>query len=324
MIYRQVIPPAPAYLGLNLFLRGTQVVPKNGGGKKEKSKSDLRPKTERKSSLLTVKTAQNGENDKTPILSPRSLLIDFADCDVLNSATSLTKDRKRICTLTRSNKENVSKNDKVVSGRLHSYLALTRYPSKQNDLKDSLSNRKTVGRIPDPSRRHASCGPKLTSIAPQDENKTEDAEVAENDRSNIKCVGNKFGPEIEITDTTNEPDKSSPGKSSQETPRLTNKRAKLKPINTLSRAAKSMVSNSKERSATTLNEYRKYLAQSSVQLNNKASNISNYNNSHFHAVGLSLRAWRSKYNKIKGNGLSNTATVTNSTRDSSSLKRKNT
>lgn len=316
MVYRQVIPPAPAYLGLNLFLKGTHVMPKNGV-KKEKSKSDLKPKTERKNAQLTVKAAQNGE---TPILSPRSLLIDFADCNEYNSAAALTKARKRICTLTRSDKENGLKHDKVVSSRLHSYLALTRYPSKHSDLNNQSSNRKIVGKIPDSSRRHASCGPKLMSIAPHDESKTEDAEFAQNDRNNIECVGNKCGPEIEITDTTIESDKSSPGKSSQETPRIVNKRAKLKPINTLSRAAKSMVSDSKERSASNLNEYRKYLAHSSLQLSNKVSN----NNSHFHAVGLSLRAWRSKFNKTKGSGLNNTATMTNSVRNNNSLKRKNT
>lgn len=314
MIYRQVIPPAPAYLGLNLFLKGTPVMSKNGGGKKEKPKLDTKPKTERKMSHLTVKNGQNNETDKTPILSPRSLLIDFTDCNDNSTSTNLTSARKRICTLTRSNKENVFKNDKVMTGRLHSYLALTRYPPKHSDLRDPMSSRKSGIRVPDSSRRHASCGPKLMTVAQPDENKVEVKEFIENDRNYIKCVGNKCGPEVEITDTSIETNKSSPSKPSQDSSRAANMKTKLKPINTLSKSARTLSSNSKDKSATNPNEYRKYLAQSSLQLNKMPANGNSYSNSHFSAVGMSLRAWRSKHNKTKGS-----ATVTNN----SSLKRKN-
>lgn len=314
MIYRQVIPPAPAYLGLNLFLKGTQVISKNGGVKKEKPKLDMKPKTDRKNALLTVKNGQNNENEKTPILSPRSLLIDFADCNDNTTSTNSTSTRKRICTLTRSNKENVFKNDKVMTGRLHSYLALTRYPAKHSDLKVPISSRKNAIRIPDSSRRHASCGPKLMTVAQPDENKVEVKEFIDNDRNNIKCVGNKCGPDVEITDTSIETNKSSPSKPSQDNSRTSYMKVKLKPITTPSKSARTLASNSKDKSATNPNEYRKYLAQSSLQLNKIPSNSNSCSNSHFHAVGMSLRAWRSKYNKTKG---------TNSVTNNSALKRKN-
>lgn len=315
MIYRQVIPPAPAYLGLNLFLKGTQVVPKNGAVKKEKPKPEIKSKIDRKNSQLTVKPSVrdllNGENEKTPILSPRSLLIDFSDNNELNSA----RKNQTFSTLNKSNKENLMKNDKVLSGRLNSYLALTRYPSKHIDMKENpLSGRKPVNKVPDSSRRHASCGPKLMSITQPEEKKVEDSEVVENDQSKIKCVGNKCGPEIESNDTTIESNKSSPRKPPQEITKVPNIRAKLKPVNTLSKSARPMLPNLKDKPMTNSNEYRKYLSQNSLQLSRMPSKVnihSNYYNSHFYAVGLSLRAWRSKYNRTKTNGTAPNTTNNN-------------
>lgn len=40
LIYRQMIPPAPAYLGLNLILKGAQIRQKNFNGKKDKHRID--------------------------------------------------------------------------------------------------------------------------------------------------------------------------------------------------------------------------------------------------------------------------------------------
>lgn len=315
MIYRQVIPPAPAYLGLNLFLKGTQVVAKNGAGKKEKAKPEVKSKIiERKNSQLSAKPVRdllNSETEKAPILSPRSLLIDFSDNNPLNSV----RKNQTLTTLSKSNKENVIKNDKMLSGRLHSYLALTRYPSKHIEMKENpMSSRKPVTKAPDSSRRHASCGPKLMSIALPEEKKPDDTEVVENDQSKIKCVGNKCGPEVETTESAIESNKSSPRKPSQETPRITNMRAKLKPVNTLSKSARPIMPNTKDKPMTNSNEYRKYLSQSSLQLSRMPSKQpihSNYYNSHFYAVGLSLRAWRSKYNRTKINGINPNTTNTN-------------
>lgn len=289
-----MVPPAPAYLGLNLFLKGTQVTPKNSNGtKKEKPKFEVKqPKSERKSSILTVRTGQNVGNKKTPILSPRSLLIDFNDCESSPKKRSLSS-------VTKSNTENVFKNDKAISARMHSYLALTRYPSKHSDLKDSLSGRKPIAsKIPDSSRRHASCGPKLMSITPSNDDKADKAtaNVVENDRKNIKCIGNKCGSEIEITDTdkTTELNKLSPRKSSQD---ASSSRTKIKPLAAISKSAKNNPST-----AATSNDYRKPLARSGLHLDRIPSKLPNHSyNSHFYAVGLSLRAWRSKYNRSKEN-----------------------
>lgn len=301
MIYRQVIPPAPAYLGLNLCLKGTPITSKSvgggGGTKKEtKPKLEMKPKTERRNSQLIVKMAnQVGESEKTPILSPRSLLIDFND---LSNNT-----KKRIGSITKSNTENVLKSDRAIypATRMHSYLTLARNnPAKHGESKDPLSGRRTVAtKIPDSSRRHASCGPKLMSMtAPQDNGKPETADVIENDRKNIKCVGNK----VEITDADKPTAEiHSTNKSS---PSSTGIRTKLKPSTAaISKSAKAIPYAKETSSATasaTPNDYRKLLTRSSLQLNRLPSKhpIHSYN-SHFYAVGLSLRAWRSKYNRMK-------------------------
>lgn len=301
MIYRQSIPPAPAYLGLNLFLKGTQVPSKSGGAaKKEKPKLELKPKTERKSSQLTVRAGQNGEMEKTPILSPRSLLIDF------NDFNNNINGKKRFTAFSKSNTESVLKADKSLPTRMQSYLALTRYPPKHIDLKDPLSGRKPIpAKILDSSRRLASCNPKLMSIAPPpDDGKADKViEIVENDRKTIKCVGNKCGPEVEITDVAKTIDfsKSSPRKTAQDVSSSSvGIRAKLKPVTAISKPAKNTPSAKEISSATTSSDYRKLLTRSSMQLNRIPTKHPMHSyNSHFYAVGLSLRAWHSKYNRIK-------------------------
>lgn len=272
--------------------------------KKDKPKLEPKPKAERKNSQLTVRLGQNGEIDKTPILSPRSLLIDFNDLDANNT-------KKRIqSSFTKANTENVLKNEKVIQSRMHSYLSLTRHPSKHSDLRDPLSGRKQIASKALDSSRRRSCGPKLLSIAPppppilstMDDGKAEKiVESVENDRKNIQCVGNKCGPD---DDRAVESNKSSPRK--PDPCSIAGTRTKLKPITALSKSAKTVPSSKQISSAPTSNDYRKYLSRSSLQLNKIPSKhpIHGYN-SHFHAVGLSLRAWRSKYSRLKENPTSN-------------------
>lgn len=75
MIYRQVIPPAPTYLGLNLVLKGAQICPKNFNGKKDKHKSDASKfKNEQRVSQL-----QSDSQKVFPplMISPRVLSLNF-------------------------------------------------------------------------------------------------------------------------------------------------------------------------------------------------------------------------------------------------------
>lgn len=305
LIYRQVIPPAPAYLGLNLYLKGSPMLTKNGGGgvKKEKSKDSLRTKHERRMSLMTKEQHNATEQETVQAISPRTLVIDFPE----NSNNLPQSDRKP--------EQPILANGSVKSLRNRIKLPFT-------------SNRETTKLIDavknlDSARRHASCGPRLTSIvAAAIDN--EKCNIEENTTklkhtSDMKCIGNKCGPENATTDSNNNQitsTRSSPRKTSLDTPRTTASlmRPRLKPLNALSKTnAIVSASNRNEKQtipkASTLTpanikEYRKYLTQSYLGLNKLPSKLpvnDKYYNSHFFAVGLSLRAWRSKYGRIRSN-----------------------
>lgn len=287
------------------------MIPKNGTGKKEKPKSELKANTERKNSQLSVRPARdllNVESEKTSILSPRSLHIDFNGHNDTNNLLNSARKIQTFCSISRSNMENVMKNDKVLTERLNSYLALTRYPSKHIVMKDNpLSWRKSVNKVPDSSRRHASCGPKLISIAAPNEKKIDVDDVVGNDQSKIKCVGNRYGPDIEVNDTLGGSKRCSSRKRSQETSRAVNIRGKLKPMNTLSKSPRTIIPNSIAKPMANSNEYRNYMSQISLQANKLPSKLSihsNYYNSNLYAIGMSLRAWQSKHNHTKSNAIS--------------------
>lgn len=131
----------------------------------------------------------------------------------------------------------------------------------------------------------------------------------------LHCIGSKCGTENTATDSNNNQivsAKSSPRKASLETPRagVSHTRPRLKPLNALSKTVSANNRNGGRSMAqtstiapTSINEYRKYLTQSQLSLNKLPPKLpvnDHYYNSHFFAVGLSLRAWRSKYSRIRG------------------------
>lgn len=70
MIYRQTIPLAPAYLGLNLLLKGAQICPKNVNGKKDKHRSNaVKSKYEQRVSQLQSESQKMFPS----LISPRVL-----------------------------------------------------------------------------------------------------------------------------------------------------------------------------------------------------------------------------------------------------------
>lgn len=316
MIYRQIIPPAPAYLGLNLCLKGTQMLPKIISGKKEKSKLDgLKQKSDRK-------YPQNEKNNSANmLLSPRSLLIDFDDKEKFgsNEFTSTKKYNLSKILLKKTSSEMQLNDERLPKQQKPSQLfinrcAMSKLTNADNE-NDFNSTRKSCNKVYDSSQRHASCGPKLISTQ-NEENKLENIDISDLIDKKIECIGNKCGTEVDGNDCSSayESIKSSPRKQSLETPRITNTRCKLKPINSLSKSCtlRSLpITNMKEKpikTTTTIsvntNEYRKYLTQNNLRLNRIPAKLSARDNcysSHFFAVGLSLRAWRSKYSRIKSN-----------------------
>lgn len=293
MIYRQVIPPAPAYLGLNLYLKGSPMLSKSGGGiKKEKSKDLLKIKCERRTSQATKEPPSAAETSAMQAISPRTLVIDIPE----NLNNSLETDRKL---------ELNSGNGKSLRNRVKMPLTSSRDGTK---LIDAVKNI-------DSARRHASCGPRLMSIV------TTMIENSNNDENStkskfgpdMKCIGNKFGPENAATDANNNQitsTRASPRKSSSDTPRTTRtlNRPRLKPLNALSKTNTAVnasnrngchaISKSSALAPNSIKDYRKYLTHSYLSLNKLPSKLPI--NEHFFAVGLSLRAWRSKYGRTRG------------------------
>lgn len=265
LIYRQSIPPAPAYLGLNLCLKGTQVVIKNGAGRREKPKIDSRKSKPSRRLSHPISNA---------LISPRPLVIDFAE------ELATTRKPKSI--------SSQKKSGELVSPR-------TRDAAKPIEASIRPMNS---------SRRHASCGPRIAPAAERAPHENELSPVESNDdRTHIKCVGSKFA-----SDSTG----SSPRKSAAETPRQPNARTRLKPLNAFApTVGKAGDPNIKEKSSgklsasspSNIKEYRKYLTENKLKLSKSPSKLSAGDRNHFYAVGLSLRAWRSKYNRLAKSSL---------------------
>lgn len=261
MIYRQNIPPAPAYLGLNLCLKGTQIVIKNGGVRKERIKID---------SQKTKPSRRLSHPISNTLISPRPLVIDFT--------------------------EDISSSQKLKSLSVQRKLNNSISPRTRDTQKQTKSSIKPINS----SRRYASCGPRIIPPIQKPPNEIELSTNEVNDnKTHIKCIGSKFA-----SDSTS----SSPRKSSTDTPRhQQNSRACLKPLNAFAQtSAKVVDSVIKEKSygklsassPSNIKEYRKYLAENKIKLSKSTSKLSAVDRNHLYAIGLSLRAWRSKYNRL--------------------------
>lgn len=278
MIYRQVIPPAPAYLGLNLLLKGTQIATKNCNGKKEKQKSDI---LKRKNTQIQA-VPLNGNDTINPsnLFSPRLLDLNLSDVtnNKLNPIDFNTNSKWTA-------RMNISPRKKLIDAA-----------SQLRTTKSTKENSKFVGDNLNSARRNTSFETKLLHNLKLDDNRAENSEHvhSKGDANKIKCIGNKCTAPLEI------PMKQSPRKSLNDSSRVWNSRAKLKPLST---TATDIRSKNGIRTDRTLNDYRKYVSRNFEKVNGLSS-AKRCNTSHFHAVGLSLRAWQSKYNNLKSNASS--------------------
>lgn len=168
------------------------------------------------------------------------------------------------------------------------------------------SGRETTSKCVDSSRRHASCGPRLMSVV----GATNDDPIIDenNPKMEMKCIGSKCGTDKDMgnIDLNNNQIIVSPHKTSLDTPRssVSHLRHRLRPLNALSKTNAAVSANGRTllRTATVAptnyRDYRKYLTQNQHNLPTRVSMNEHYYNSHFYAVGLSVRAWRSKYNRM--------------------------
>lgn len=182
MIYRQNIPPAPSYLGLNLCLKGTQFFPKKERVIKydaNRARNDRR-RMEKKPTSYTI--------------SPKSLDFENKENQHYYSIESLASPRKPIYP---SN----------VLDKLHSntYKSIDRFPfgiaanrsisklAHPKHLKRYETNSTMLSQCVDSSRRHKSCGPRLASITARFDDIKSEWTVMDNESEQIECVGNGYG-----------------------------------------------------------------------------------------------------------------------------------
>lgn len=223
MIYRQNIPSAPAYLGLNLCLKGTQIAPKYKFNRKQKNKME---------NQKTCGSRRPSYPLESTLVSPRPLIINF-DEEIPNSKTP-----------------------------------------------KSTNVRTKIGEIIPLRVRGNEVQPKGTSLVG-------------NHEVNLKCVGNKCASKT------------------AETRKISSQRQKSYILRLRKRSASHSskkivdlnirdvnVGKLSVASPINIKEYRKYLAENKFTSSKSASKCSFGEQNHFYAIGLSLRAWRSKYNRL--------------------------
>lgn len=170
LIYKQIIPPAPAYLGLNLFLKGNQILPKGTAAKKEKSKESKlnanKPNFsvfhERPPPSAPPAMATPARPPTAPIPLPsRPFVVDFMDCVVRKNDAKVSRNRRpaKVKSLVAPKKPKKAESPPN-SARPKSTGAGLRYLKILNENCDKKLKSHAY------ARRHASCSSRLASVQP--------------------------------------------------------------------------------------------------------------------------------------------------------------
>lgn len=270
MIYKQVIPPVPAYMGLNLFLKGQQILPK-GGLKKDRFREDLKIMKSQTLFHLTKTPMKMVQPTQGPVI------VDFLD--FLNSTKNKTLENK--ITSTRVfRKYNFSSNANSL-GKINQTNNRSGGSRLPRSLTDNLEKKSEF------TKRHASCGPKVMIQTEEVLTTTSQSETSLN--KELECIGNNCLESITSEWETTSSSATFRKPSSLEN--LTNLKTKSAAL------VKSNRKNPSQNQQQTNLNYRKY-SSSVIDNSNSMKKIKNNYCSNFFAVGLSLRAWRAKYNKI--------------------------
>lgn len=280
MIYKQVIPPVPAYMGLNLFLKGQQILPK-GGLKKDRFREDMK----------IMKTQTLFHLTKTPMkmVQPTQgpVIVDFLD--FLNSTKNKTLESK--ITSTRVfRKYNFSSNSNSLGkiNQSNNRFQSTGGSRLPRSLADNLDKKS------DFTKRHASCGPKVMI---QTEDVLATTIKSENSlNKELECIGNNCLESLTSEWETNL--NISPSSSAS----IRKPSSSLENLINLKTKSAALVKSNRRNPSQTQQQpnlnHRKYSSSSVIDNSNSMKKIKNNYCSNFFAVGLSLRAWRAKYNKI--------------------------
>lgn len=326
LIYKQLIPPAPAYLGLNLFLKGTQLLPK--GGKKEKSTTFTQVtklNTTAKSRDLTM-TGGTVNSDRPFMMGIFECLAEKAIDRVSTGVLRKTGKIKSVMVMKKPTNLDLTSVSEICGKttkppKSQSNLLRTMGPTQLAPTKIPIeTNIRKPTKQTDSARRHVSCGPRLTVssgrpvvqsardfpvVLPANSTSAEDLllleiEINNNDnKKDFQCVGNKCCLENlpPVANETTEETPLSSRKTSLEKSVARSKSMHSKNSSQIT-SVKVTARRSDKLTAISKKDYQKYV-NSNYSLSNVQAKPANDNYcSHFFAVGLSLRAWRSKYNKI--------------------------
>lgn len=199
LIYRQNIPPSPAYMGLNLFLKGQQITQKSsggGGGRKDKlgSHKDENNNRNNLKQIVARNVSSSAEVGATEKQRKVPVIMDLIDClDVKNTRRPLTSSRMA--------------NGQAAAGPRNSSQIFLKSKNKVDvDYKEKNNSS---------SRRHHSCGPvvlrqnTMSSVPVPVQRKEEmggaveepfimPATVKQGDSHSLTCIGNKVDHKDEI------------------------------------------------------------------------------------------------------------------------------
>lgn len=216
LIYKQIIPPAPAYLGLNLFLKGHHMMPKamaGGGGKKDKNGSTPRRAGGATATLAALQPPRVRDlsmaygGGGTVVSSERPMMLGVFDC--IAAATDAKQqvpavERKSGRAQTKSlmvmKKPAVLDLSSVTDAAKTLVKTKAKRPSSSTRLRAETTTRKltTIDTVTD--QRHASCGPRVTVSAATNcppPSTIADELMSRSDvydflRNDIECVGSKW------------------------------------------------------------------------------------------------------------------------------------
>lgn len=299
LIYKQVIPPAPAYLGLNLFLKGTQIL-HHKGSKKDRHKNEMLRNTNIKPPVVLHPQHATNKEVMPTINASRTFIIDFTECDKSPERINRIPRKPRLPLFNK--KPNYLTDSTSLKPKIHSSVL-----RRTSGLNENSARGKQI-QI-DSARRHASCGPRLINI--QNSNADElppsnsgqlDTIELNNNKKELKCVGNKCCVETlpQLGTDCNENSIINtilPRKGSLENINTNNKKQKIALVKSKTSGSIPSTRNGKILSCID-KDYQKFVSRNVNANKIQTRSVNDGYCSHFFAVGLSLRAWRSKYNKI--------------------------
>ncbi|GAB0100929.1 Tubulin glycylase 3A [Sergentomyia squamirostris] len=270
LIYRQNIPPAPAYMGLNLFLKGQQLLTKSNFTKRSqdsKLRDDLKI-----ISRPAPRTPINNTNHQSTnsVTTQGPYIMDLMECLNLKPNQNTSRMRKTSpSTILKKVVSKTSRGTQSISTRVSNNIGSKKIQATEQ--KNSKA---------DSQRRHASCGPRIVIVQEEAPSLSEPT----NGGKEITCIGNRCCPE-----------------KAESTP--ASSRGQTIPEGTIFKSKSASNIFNKLRSSSSMNNKLISSNLSPYRSLTKASTVAGRREdekycSHFFAVGLSLRAWRAKYNKI--------------------------